>query len=127
MSTWPLGMAVSIFLASSPPLRSFLGSFDNPLLKRVEPLRPCLANVRLAARSAAASAEAVSRPPWKRRKKKRVVFADARGLALTAVHVFSEAEDHFLSELQFHMSEMEAASPDLPLGPLGPLLPREGR
>lgn len=110
-------MAISIFLANSPPLHSFLGSYGNPLLKRVEPLRPCLSNIPLVARNAAASAEVVSRPTWKRRKKKRVVFADARGLALTAVHVFSEAEDNLLSELQFHMSELEGASPEPPLEP----------
>lgn len=112
-----LSMALSIFLANSPPLHSFLSSYDNPLLKRVEPLRPCLSNVKLVARNATASAEIVSRPTWKKRKKKRVVFADARGLALTAVHVFSEAEDNLLSELQFHMSEIEGASPELPLVP----------
>lgn len=110
-------MALSIFLASSPPLHSFLGSYGNPLGKRVEPLRPCLANVKLAARNSTASAEVVSRATWKKRKKKRVVFADARGLALTAVHVFSEAEDSPLSELQFHMAELEGAGPELPLGP----------
>lgn len=113
-------MAISIFLANSPPLHSFLGSYDNPLLKHVEPLRPCLSNVRLVTRNSTASSEIVSRPTWKRRKKKRVVFADARGLALTAVHVFNEAEDNLLSELQFHMTEIEGATSELPL------VPREG-
>lgn len=115
-------MALSIFLASSPPLHSFLGSYGNPLLKRVEPLRPCLANVRFVARSPAAGAEVGGRPTWRKRKKKRVVFADARGLALTAVHVFDEAEDNVFSELQFHMAEIEGASPGLP-----PLVAREGQ
>lgn len=113
-------MAISIFLANSPPLHSLLRSYDNPLLKRVEPLRPCLSNVRLVTRNSAASAEIVSHPTWKKRKKKRVVFADSRGLALTAVHVFSEAEDNLLSELQFHMTEIEGAASDLHL------VPREG-
>ncbi|XP_011618450.1 protein phosphatase 1 regulatory subunit 3C-B [Takifugu rubripes] len=113
-------MAISIFLANSPPLHSFLSSYDSPLLRRVEPLRPCLSNVTLVARNATASAEIVSRPTWKKRKKKRVVFADARGLALTAVHVFNEAEDNLLSELQFHMTEIEGACSELPL------VPREG-
>lgn len=49
-----------------------------------------------------------------------MVFADARGLALTAVHVFNEAEDNLLSELQFHMTEIEGATSELPL------VPREG-
>lgn len=109
-------MAVSIFLANSPPLHSFLGSYGNPLLKRVEPLRPCLSGVRLVARGP----EVVPHPSWRRRKKKRVVFADARGLALTAVHVFNEAEDNLLSELQFHMTELEGATSHLHL------LPSEG-
>lgn len=111
-------MAISIFLANSPPLHSFLGSYGNPLLKRVEPLRPCLSSVRLVTRNA--SAEVLTHPSWKRRKKKRVVFADARGLALTAVHVFNEAEDNLLSELQFHMTELEGATSHLHL------LPSEG-
>lgn len=110
-------MAISIFLANSPPLHSFLGGYDNPLLKRVEPLRPCLSNVRLLTRNPTASAEILSHPAWKKRKKKRVVFADSRGLALTVVHVFNEAEDNLLSELQFHMTELEGATSELRLVP----------
>uniref|UniRef100_H3CA24 Protein phosphatase 1 regulatory subunit n=1 Tax=Tetraodon nigroviridis TaxID=99883 RepID=H3CA24_TETNG len=110
-------MAVSIFLANSPPLHSFLGGYDNPLLRRVGPLRPCLSNVQLVTRNPAASAEILGQPAWKKRKKKRVVFADARGLALTVVHVFNEAEDTLLSELQFHMTELEGAASQLRLVP----------
>lgn len=110
-------MAVSIFLASSPPLHSFLGGYASPLLKRVEPLRPCLSNIRLLSRNPTTSAEVLGHPTWKRRKKKRVVFADSRGLALTAVHVFDEAEDILLSELQFHMSKLECAASELRLVP----------
>lgn len=112
-----LSMAVSIFLANSPPLHSFLGGYDSPLAKRVEPLRPCLSNVRLLTRNPTASAEILSRPTWKKRKEKRVAFADSRGLALTVVHVFNEAEDNLLSELQFHMAELEGATSDLRLVP----------
>lgn len=104
-------MAVSVFLANSPPLHSFLGGYGGPLLKRVGPLRPCLSNVPLVSRSPSASAEVLGPPTWRRRrKKKRVEFADSRGLALAVVHVFNEAEDNLLSELQFHMSELEGAS-----------------
>lgn len=111
-------MAISVFLANSPPLHSFLGGYDNPLLKRVEPLRPCLSNVRLVTRNPTASAEILGHPAWKKkRKKKRVVFADSRGLALTVVHVFNEAEDNLLSELQFHMTGLEGATSELRLVP----------
>lgn len=112
-----VGMAVSIFLASSPPLHSFLAGYESPLLKRVEPLRPCLSNVPLVTRTPAVSAEPRGRPTWKRRKQKRVAFADSRGLALTVVHVFDEAEDELLSELQFQMTELEGATSGLRLVP----------
>lgn len=46
----------------------------------------------------------------RRKKKKSVVFADSRGLALTVVHVFNEAEDDALNELQFHLTEIEGAA-----------------
>lgn len=50
-----------------------------------------------------------------KRKKKSVVFADSRGLALTAVHVFSKAEDSVLSELQFRLTEIEGTTAGLNL------------
>ncbi|XP_036937802.1 protein phosphatase 1 regulatory subunit 3C-B-like isoform X2 [Acanthopagrus latus] len=108
----PVDMAVRICLASSPPLRSFLGNYDNPLLKRCEPLRPCLSNVAASTMtSTSASAELSGGLVWmKRKKKKNVVFADSRGLALTAVHIFSEADDFPLTELQFHLTEIEGAT-----------------
>lgn len=40
----------------------------------------------------------------RRKPKKSVVFADSRGLALTAVHIFNEAEEDPLTELQFHLT-----------------------
>uniref|UniRef100_A0A667ZQK1 Protein phosphatase 1 regulatory subunit n=1 Tax=Myripristis murdjan TaxID=586833 RepID=A0A667ZQK1_9TELE len=93
----PVDMAMRICLASSPPLHSFLGNYDNhcaspstALLPRCEPLRPCLASGHCAESSDGSS-----------NSKKSVVFADSRGLALTAVHVFNEAEDDLLAELQF--------------------------
>lgn len=67
--------------------------------------------------STSASAEDGNSPPWLRRKKKKsVVFADSRGLALTAVHIFNEAEDDSLTELQFHLTEIEGATAGLHLG-----------
>lgn len=51
-----------------------------------------------------------------RKKKKNVVFADSRGLALTAVHIFDEAEENLLTELQFQLTEIESATAGLHLG-----------
>lgn len=127
----PVDMAVRICLASSPPLRSFLSNYDNrcssaaTLLQRCHPLRPCLSSGRCGdafsnnapvatTTSTPASAEISGGPAWK--KTKHVVFADSQGLALTAVHVFNEAEDDLLTELQFHLTEIEGATAGLHLG-----------
>uniref|UniRef100_A0A3Q3WIL2 Protein phosphatase 1 regulatory subunit n=1 Tax=Mola mola TaxID=94237 RepID=A0A3Q3WIL2_MOLML len=99
----PVDMTVRICLAGSPPLHSFLRNYDNPLLKRCEPLRPCLSSVTMATMISTS----------RKKKKKSVVFADSRGLALTAVHIFNEAEDNLLTELQFHLTELEDAVPGL--------------
>ncbi|XP_049916411.1 protein phosphatase 1 regulatory subunit 3C-B-like isoform X1 [Epinephelus moara] len=129
----PVDMAVRICLASSPPLRSLLSNYDNhcpssaaALLKRCEPLRPCLSsgscgyalsNVATATTTSPSVATDVGGLAWLRRKKKKsVVFADTRGLALTTVHVFNEAEDDALTELQFHLTEIEGAAARLHLG-----------
>ncbi|KAM9336565.1 protein phosphatase 1 regulatory subunit 3C-B-like [Symphorus nematophorus] len=138
----PVDMAVRICLASSPPLRSFIGNYDDrcssspsssaaALLKRCEPLRPCLSSDRCCGDDALGdnitTATTISASPelggdgssaWLKRKKtkKSVVFADSQGLALAAVHVFSEAEDFALTELQFHLTEIEGATAGLHLG-----------
>lgn len=52
----------------------------------------------------------------RKKKKKNVVFADSRGLALTAVHIFDEAEENLLTELQFQLTEIEGATAGLHLG-----------
>nr|XP_046233506.1 protein phosphatase 1 regulatory subunit 3C-B [Scatophagus argus] len=111
----PVDMAVRICLASSPPLRSFLSNYDN--LSLCEPLRPCLSNVTTSTMRSA-STELDGSPAWLKRKKKKksVVFADSQGLALTAIHVFNEAEDYPLTELQFHLTELEGATAGLHLG-----------
>lgn len=129
----PVDMAVRICLASSPPLRSFLCNYDSrcsssavALSKRCEPLRPCLSSVHCDDAFSndvtttnqtltLASVELGSDPVWLKKKKKSVVFADSRGLALTAVHIFNEAED-YLTELQFHLTEIESATAGLHLG-----------
>ncbi|XP_028423464.1 protein phosphatase 1 regulatory subunit 3C-B-like [Perca flavescens] len=91
----PVDMAVRICLASSPPLRSFLGNYDNGFSLPVE----CSGGTAW-----------LQKEEKKKKKKKSVVFADARGLALAAVHVFDEAEDEALAELQFTLTEIEGAT-----------------
>ncbi|KAF7647525.1 hypothetical protein LDENG_00171270 [Lucifuga dentata] len=123
----PVDMAMRICLASSPPLRSFLRNYDN-LCPHPPPLRPCLAsgrctetlvgsNVTTATTTSTSTTveSSCSRGVWPRRKKS-VVFADSRGMALTAVYVFNEAEDDLLSELQFQLSELENTTAGLRLG-----------
>ncbi|XP_074520192.1 protein phosphatase 1 regulatory subunit 3C-B-like [Halichoeres trimaculatus] len=120
-------VAVRICLASSPPLHTLLSNYDNVMQQRPEPLRPCLSSSRcddsfsvapVTTPCTTASTEAEDGPMWlrKREKKKNVVFADSRGLSLTAVHVYNESEDDLLTELQFHLSEIEDATARLHVG-----------
>lgn len=105
----PVDVAMRICLAHSPPLRSFLSSYETcksrNLAKPFKPLRPCI--------SSKTKVEATNRG-WKSPKgkaKKRVVFADTKGMSLTAIHVFKEFEEDSLlpSDLQFEMSDLEDA------------------
>lgn len=121
----PIDMAIRICLASSPPVRSIVGNLNSgTLLKHCEPLRPCLSASMAVATTPTATATVVSvssssSPTWKNRRKKtkkNVVFADCLGLALTAVHVFDEAEENLLTELQFQLTEIEGAAAKLHLG-----------
>ncbi|XP_056432827.1 protein phosphatase 1 regulatory subunit 3C-B [Gadus chalcogrammus] len=116
----PVDMAMRICLASSPPLCSFLGNYDNcrlanTLYPRCQDLRPCLAPGHAdgnhgyevsgppVAISGGRLASSRAAPP----RKKQVVFADARGLALADI-IFYKEEDP-LAELQFHLSDIEGA------------------
>ncbi|XP_031734671.1 protein phosphatase 1 regulatory subunit 3C-B-like [Anarrhichthys ocellatus] len=118
-------MAVRIYLSSSPPLHSFLSNYDHccssssssssSLMKHCEALRSCLSFRNVATPTSTLAATEVVCPAWMRRKKS-VVFADSRGLALTAIHVFNEAEDDILTELQFHLIEVEGAATGPHLG-----------
>ncbi|KAM6964344.1 LOW QUALITY PROTEIN: protein phosphatase 1 regulatory subunit 3C-B-like [Tautogolabrus adspersus] len=124
----PVDMAMRICLASSPPLHTLLSNYDNALLRRCEPLRPCLTSSRCddcnnittaTTSSTTVSSETDGRLTWlskKKKKKKNVVFADSRGLALTAIHVFNEFEEDLLTELQYHLTEIEGATAELHLG-----------
>ncbi|KAI1886880.1 hypothetical protein AGOR_G00200340 [Albula goreensis] len=104
----PVDVAMRICLAHSPPLRSFLSSYEDcrarNLVNRYKPLRPCIISKQ--------EVEAASLG-WKSPKakgKKRVVFADSKGMSLTAIHVFSDFEEDPLSELQFDLADLEDAA-----------------
>ncbi|XP_038641654.1 protein phosphatase 1 regulatory subunit 3C-B-like isoform X2 [Scyliorhinus canicula] len=105
----PVDIAMRLCLSHSPPIHSFLSypEFRAVSVSRLQPLRPCLnpksGEVCLAGRQ---------RPGFGSGgvKKKKVVFADAKGLSLTAVHLFSDPEDD-LSDLQFELSELAGCVP----------------
>lgn len=116
----PIDMAMRICLASSPPLRTLFSNYDNcslapSLFPRCQALRPCLAS----GDATCNHGYDVSGPPVGRacRPKKRVVFADARGLALADIIVFKEEDP--LTELQFHLSDVEGDLHRLRLGDAG--------
>lgn len=121
----PMDVAMRFYISHSPPpLRGFLSSYeelqrahkqradnDKPLYK---PLRPCLSSQRAAESGAC----------WAKAAKKRVVFADMKGMSLTAIHVFSNFDDDFYQkndELQFDLSDLEAATLDLKITTRQPL------
>ncbi|XP_074151961.1 protein phosphatase 1 regulatory subunit 3C [Sminthopsis crassicaudata] len=102
-SVMPVDMAMRICLAHSPPLKNFLGPYDEfqrrNFINRLKPLKPCL-NIKH---------EAKTQNDWKRspsRTKKRVVFADSKGLSLTAIHVFSDFQEEPVWDLQFDLLDL---------------------
>ncbi|XP_028825472.1 protein phosphatase 1 regulatory subunit 3C-B [Denticeps clupeoides] len=103
----PVDVAVRICLAHSPPIRSFLGPYEDcrpgKRVGQYKPLRSCI--------SSKADVEKASRG-WKSptaKRKKRVVFADSKGMSLTAIHVFKEFEEDPILDLQFEFSDLEGA------------------
>ncbi|KAM6951797.1 protein phosphatase 1 regulatory subunit 3C-B [Aplochiton taeniatus] len=122
----PVDMAMRICLASSPPLRSFLSSYDDyrsnsssssgsSLLQRHRPLRPCLSSKTHIEPSSSPGGSTRTWQSPKPKKKKSVVFADSKGMSLTAIHVFKEFEEDPLAELQFDLSDLEGAAAGLRL------------
>ncbi|XP_048843741.1 protein phosphatase 1 regulatory subunit 3C-B isoform X1 [Brienomyrus brachyistius] len=100
----PVDVAMRICLAHSPPLRSFLSSYEEcrarNLVNRYKPLRPCISTKQEMQTTSLG---------WKSQKtkgKKRVIFADSKGMSLTAIHLFSESEEDPLSELQFDLTDI---------------------
>lgn len=117
----PVDMAMRICLASSPPLRSFLSSYDDyrsnsnsssgsSLYQRHRPLRPCLSSKSYVDPSSSPGGSTRTwQSPKTKKKKKKVVFADSKGMSLTAIHVFKEFEEDPLAELQFDLAGIEGA------------------
>ncbi|KAJ0067104.1 hypothetical protein NL108_012696 [Boleophthalmus pectinirostris] len=118
----PMDVAMRFYISHSPPpLRSFLSSYED--LQRAskrankslankslyKPLRPCLSSQQKDAEQDGGC--------WANKaNKKRVVFADMKGLSLTAIHVFSKFDDDSYQsneDLQFDMCDLEAATMDL--------------
>lgn len=104
----PVDVAVQLYITHSPPLRNFLSSYEDYRTRNLvsnccKPLRPCL--------SSRAQLEHSCRS-WQNSKsktKKKVVFADSKGMSLTAVHVFStfDNKETATSELQFDLEDLE--------------------
>ncbi|XP_006006374.1 protein phosphatase 1 regulatory subunit 3C-B isoform X2 [Latimeria chalumnae] len=111
-SIMPVDIAMSICLAHSPPRRNFLVTYNRyrgrDLVNRFKPLRPCIS-----VKSESDSANEELRGPKK--TKKKVVFADSKGLSLIAVHVFSEFEEDPVSDLLFDLGDLEDATANLKL------------
>ncbi|XP_006880393.1 PREDICTED: protein phosphatase 1 regulatory subunit 3C [Elephantulus edwardii] len=111
-SVMPVDVAMRFCLAHSPPLRSFLGPYDDfqqrNFVNKRKPLKPCL-NIKQ---------EAKSQNDWKHshnQAKKRVVFADSKGLSLTAIHVFSDLPEEPAWDLQFDLLDLNDISSSLKL------------
>ncbi|XP_068597499.1 protein phosphatase 1, regulatory subunit 3Ca [Brachionichthys hirsutus] len=118
----PMDVALR-FYHSPPPLRGLLSSYEElhraAACNLYKPLKPCLSSQPKAPEDGGAGAFGWSH------SKKRVVFADTKGMSLTAIHVFSKFDDkpypnkgHGGSEdLQFDMTDLEAATMDTKTGP----------
>ncbi|KAJ7987728.1 hypothetical protein DPEC_G00329500 [Dallia pectoralis] len=106
----PVDVAMRFCLASSPPLRSFRSTYKDcrsrNLVNRYKPLRPCISSKQ--EEEEEASSLGWSNP--KAKCKKRVVFADSKGMSLTAIHIFKEFEEDPLSDLQFDLSDLANAT-----------------
>ncbi|XP_051883832.1 protein phosphatase 1 regulatory subunit 3C-B [Pristis pectinata] len=120
VSIMPVDLAMRLCLAHSPPMRNFLGPYEAcrglNASSRLKPLRPCI--------SVRADADPCN-DAWghhaRGKRKKTVVFADDKGFALTAVHIFSEFNDS-LTELQFELTDLDNATDGLKINERKPLV-----
>lgn len=130
----PMDVAMRFYISHSPPpLRGFFSPYEelqraknrvNQSMARshkqqlYKPLRPCLSSQQRAT-------ENESCVGWSGDNKvckKKVVFADSKGMSLTAIHVFSKFDDELYrnklskgvtDDLQFDMTDLETATMDL--------------
>ncbi|KAM3659373.1 protein phosphatase 1 regulatory subunit 3C-B-like [Ammospiza maritima maritima] len=102
----PVDLAVRLCLSHSPPIRKLLNSYEELRGNRGrKPLRSCL-NQKLSAEPEPERRDKGS----KGQKKKQVVFADMKGLSLTAVRFFSKIEED-LCDLQHALSDLAGFRP----------------
>lgn len=94
----PVAMAMQFYITPSPPLHSFLWSYKDYRSRTLgnihyRPLRPCINS-----KNTKTAQHLHPNPPcntWKgpeSRSKKKVVFADSKGMSLTAVRVFCSSD-----------------------------------
>ncbi|XP_060788831.1 protein phosphatase 1, regulatory subunit 3Ca [Neoarius graeffei] len=109
----PVDMAVQLYFTHSPPVHSFLSSYKDYRARNLinfhcKPLRPCINTKNTHNTSLNSPCHAWQAPETK--AKKKVVFADSKGMSLTAVHVFSPCENKKSdSLLQFDTPRLEGA------------------
>ncbi|XP_062863171.1 protein phosphatase 1, regulatory subunit 3Ca [Trichomycterus rosablanca] len=112
----PVDMAVQLYITHSPPLHSFLSSYEDYRARNLvnvhyRPLRPCI-NTKNArnAQNLHPTPPCHSRKGPETRAKKKVVFADSKGMSLTAVRVFCSSDkksSRSESPLQFYLPKLE--------------------
>ncbi|KAK3562964.1 hypothetical protein QTP86_012190 [Hemibagrus guttatus] len=109
----PVDMAVQLYITHSPPLHSFLSSYEDYRVRNLinfhcKPLRPCI-NTKNTHNTSPNLPHRTWQAPQAKAKKK-VVFADSKGMSLTAVRVFSPCENKKSNMLeQFHIPKLEGA------------------
>ncbi|KAG7328733.1 hypothetical protein KOW79_008677 [Hemibagrus wyckioides] len=111
LTIMPVDMAVQLYITHSPPLHSFLSSYEDYRSRNLinmccKPLRPCINTKNTHNTNAHPPCHAWQAPQAK--AKKKVVFADSKGMSLTAVRVFSPCENQKSNMLQqFHIPKLE--------------------
>ncbi|CAB1343752.1 unnamed protein product [Coregonus sp. 'balchen'] len=110
----PADINMRMYITHSPPLRSFLSSYEDLRARNranhYKPLRPCISSQRALEAPSLAWKTTMKTP----KGKKRVVFADSKGMSLTAIHVFSKFdEEPALSNFQFDLIDLENTTVEL--------------
>ncbi|XP_034041041.1 protein phosphatase 1 regulatory subunit 3C-B isoform X2 [Thalassophryne amazonica] len=130
----PMDVAMRFYISHSPPpLRGFLSSYEDlqqakNRVNKSGSLRPCLSSPQKTANDGSSVGWNSSRASG---TKKRVVFADTKGMQLTAIHVFSKFDDEpyqskqhggVMEDLQFDMTDLESTKMDLKITPVRSLV-----